>query len=498
MDVFGDEAAVVGAKRAGEALDGATAGAAKCARNAASASVADAPARRARVEQPDTHTVARRAYWRSARATGVARCMHDLMRLLAAPCGTGHSAELAMRVNGLGMQRPVWIDTAMTSLLDSGVDDITIGGVFRVREVCDSRDARLAKELAKPVRPGARAKTWMALSTSDLRVAASPLRFDIDADVYDQRLCCGSRKQVCDTCAPLLDLAMRVIERVLRYLALPNLDASMLVWVFSGRRGVHGWLLDPRGFVAGGTPPPVAGGGKLRSLHDLVSSNMHIFTKVGTDKHVLDGVSRPLAPVLAHALGDPAAPDSVWAAGPALARAHRWLSRADAREATLGHIECAEARADARGLLERALDAGEADDGVLWASLLARLETYERQRVALGALFPRIDVGVSRTPSHLVKAPFSTHVEEAGLALPLLPGQPFVPSRLPTVHTPHLAQALAPYVEHFAERLSAAAALGGIALGPSRYAPPAPVPAPTPAAADALEAALAGMDCLTI
>ncbi len=495
----------------------------KCARGAADTSVAEASVAKRRdapVEKPDAHTVARRKYWREARATGVAQCLHDLLRLMAASCGPGYSAELAIRVNGLGMKRPLWIDSAMRALTTQGADDVTIGGVFSVRQISDARQTELAALRAKPVRPGAKARDWVALSTRDQRVAASVLRFDIDADVYAERVCCGDRKQLCDTCAPLFDLAMRVIERVLRYLALPDLDADMLTWAFSGRRGVHGWLLDPRGFVAGGTPTPAPGGGAPHALHDIVGSIMHIFIKASASadldcaksvadstKLVLGDVPRPLPPVLAHVLGAPDAPDSLWVAGPDLARTHRWLSRADARTATLGHIANAGVRERTRAWLESELAVGQVDEGALWTSLLAQLPLYERQRLALGALFPRIDVGVTRTPSHLVKAPFSTHVEQAGLALPLLPGEPFVPSRLPTVHTPDLASALVPYVAHFRQRLAAAAARGGITLPPSTYAPPRAVvqlPAATPrrtalaasADAQALEAALSGMDTL--
>ncbi|UCG90253.1 MAG: DNA primase catalytic subunit PriS [Candidatus Heimdallarchaeota archaeon] len=74
------------------------------------------------------------------------------------------------------------------------------------------------------------------------------LVFDIDLNEYDavrQFVCdCQGADQVCLRCWQLINLAVRIIDETLR------LDFGMknIIWIFSGRRGVHGWVTDDIGF----------------------------------------------------------------------------------------------------------------------------------------------------------------------------------------------------------------------------------------------------------
>ncbi|MFX0014140.1 MAG: DNA primase catalytic subunit PriS [Promethearchaeota archaeon] len=75
------------------------------------------------------------------------------------------------------------------------------------------------------------------------------LVFDIDLNEYDvvrQFICeCQGADQVCIRCWQLVNLAVDIIDETLR------LDFGMkeIKWVFSGRRGVHGWVNDNLGFL---------------------------------------------------------------------------------------------------------------------------------------------------------------------------------------------------------------------------------------------------------
>ncbi len=74
------------------------------------------------------------------------------------------------------------------------------------------------------------------------------LVFDIDLNEYDavrQFVCdCQGADQVCQRCWQLVNLAVHIIDETLR------LDFGMkdITWIFSGRRGVHGWVTDDLGF----------------------------------------------------------------------------------------------------------------------------------------------------------------------------------------------------------------------------------------------------------
>lgn len=66
--------------------------------------------------------------------------------------------------------------------------------------------------------------------------------FDIDLDDYADVRACQCDKSTCEKCWPLAVVGARVLE----FFALEILGATHCAFVFSGRRGLHCWLLDPR------------------------------------------------------------------------------------------------------------------------------------------------------------------------------------------------------------------------------------------------------------
>ena len=70
------------------------------------------------------------------------------------------------------------------------------------------------------------------------------LVFDIDITDYDSiRTCCKGRDH-CNDCWQILEVTRNIIDRKLR----DNFGFTNLMWVFSGGRGIHCWVLDKRTF----------------------------------------------------------------------------------------------------------------------------------------------------------------------------------------------------------------------------------------------------------
>jgi len=69
------------------------------------------------------------------------------------------------------------------------------------------------------------------------------LIFDVDLSEYkDVRYCCGNSKRCCKKCWPLAVVAMRFVDKFVR----ECFGLTQLVWLFSGRRGVHCWVMDDK------------------------------------------------------------------------------------------------------------------------------------------------------------------------------------------------------------------------------------------------------------
>jgi DNA primase small subunit len=78
-----------------------------------------------------------------------------------------------------------------------------------------------------------------------MKVLQRELVFDIDMDDYSEvRRCCdnGKAKRLCSRCWPFLHIAIQVIRKGLKEL----FGFEKVVFIFSGRRGIHCWVSDHR------------------------------------------------------------------------------------------------------------------------------------------------------------------------------------------------------------------------------------------------------------
>ncbi len=104
--------------------------------------------------------------------------------------------------------------------------------------VVKAKPVRFEVGAVYPVAP----KLHKTVSKSMMKPQMKEFVLDIDLTDYDDiRTCCSGTK-ICPKCWKFITLAIKIVDSALR----EDFGFKKLIWVFSGRRGVHCWISDYR------------------------------------------------------------------------------------------------------------------------------------------------------------------------------------------------------------------------------------------------------------
>eukprot|EP00160_Parvularia_atlantis_P017884 Unigene6343_Nuclearia_a/m.19539 Unigene6343_Nuclearia_a/g.19539 ORF Unigene6343_Nuclearia_a/g.19539 Unigene6343_Nuclearia_a/m.19539 type:complete len:460 (-) Unigene6343_Nuclearia_a:72-1451(-) len=246
------------------------------------------------------------------------------------------------------------------------------------------------------------------------------LVFDIDMTDYDEVRTCCSEANICRLCWKFMTLAIRILDSALR----EDFGFQNLLWVYSGRRGVHCWVCDERarklsneGRSAIAEYLQVLKGGDQQSrkvkfigqLHPSIVRANGFVTRYFDDIVLRDQCLpvKDMAKVL-----DPIQDDGVrerlrtkWTnAPPSSTSQKRWADlEREVHEVVQKHPNHA-------------------------------LRTCT-QELMFQLTYPRLDINVSKQLNHLLKSPFCVHPKTGRVCVPIDPARAdeFDPFDVPTV-----------------------------------------------------------------
>jgi DNA primase small subunit len=232
--------------------------------------------------------------------------------------------------------------------------------------------------------------------------------FDIDLTDYDDIRTCCEKANICSKCWSFATMTIKVVDIALR----EDFGYEHIIWVYSGRRGVHAWISDREAreldddkrkaitgyfeVLKGG----VQGGKRVnikRPLHPHIARSLEIlkpyFSQVLADQEPFKseaGQARLLQLLPDKALNEALA--KKWSSSPDRSSSKKWE----------------DIDAVAKTGVSKSLDTK------------ALIEA--KQDILLEYTYPRLDVEVGKKRNHLLKSPFVVHPGTGRVCVPITAG----------------------------------------------------------------------------
>ena len=298
------------------------------------------------------------------------------------------------------------------------------GEIFaRYQSFVDAKDFKTNVERKKPARiefgpicnrrPSDR-------HTVDLKPEERELVFDIDMTDYDDVRTCCKEAGICGKCWPLMTVALKVLDVGLR----EDFGFKHLLWVYSGRRGIHCWISDER----------------ARKLSDegrsAVAEYFAVVKGKGQGRRVLS--STPMHPSVKRAYDGVLKQYWIESYLPT----QQILEDETKLEQLLNLIPDEDIRAD----LASEFATSSLNSVDRWGVIERRVQdslkkdknyklTGALEKIILWHIYPRVDIEVSRHMNHLLKGPFCVHPKTGRVCVPMDPAkaESFDPELVPTV-----------------------------------------------------------------
>lgn len=265
-----------------------------------------------------------------------------------------------------------------------------------------------------------RPKDHKAVIPAAFQALEKELVFDIDMTDYDDVRTCCSGADVCEKCWPLMTIAIKVLDRALRV----DFGFEHVLWVFSGRRGIHCWVCDEVARKLTQT-----GRTAVAEYLNVVKGGENQLRKVRLDVYYTHPSIEEALDIVGKCFDDYSCQQQDF-----LADEEKWTR-------VLALIPSEELRQKIAEDFE-----SKKDSSRRWAILKKFIEISPQQNkfceckravdeIMLQYCYPRLDVNVTIGVNHLLKSPFCVHPKTGRVCIPIDTKNmdSFSPTKVPTL-----------------------------------------------------------------
>eukprot|EP00037_Helgoeca_nana_P014951 m.140414 g.140414 ORF g.140414 m.140414 type:complete len:454 (-) comp22797_c0_seq1:158-1519(-) len=256
----------------------------------------------------------------------------------------------------------------------------------------------------------AKPKDHKKIKASEFRPLEKELVFDIDMTDYDDIRPCCSGAAICKRCWPFMNCAIKVVDTALR----EDFGFEQLLWVYSGRRGVHCWVCDQRARAL------------TNDLRSAVAEYLSVVTGADSLARKVN-LKHPIHPSVERAISISKDYFNKWIVASADKDGLDILAYEEHQDKLLAIV------GDEK--FEKMMKESWAGDGqsskARWAELVEELEkenkkqknrgplAHRKNEIMLQYAYPRLDVNVSKQLNHLLKSPFVVHPKTGRVCVPI-------------------------------------------------------------------------------